>query len=118
MPFSIKINEDDRSARISRKDKAITAKRGSSEGETIMISGCQDNQTSADIAAGTLGTKKPAGAMTQAFKNSITKDVSCHRLLQNMRKFLKKNGYTQIPQMHSEKFIKLDQPFATYSKNK
>lgn len=83
-----------------------------------MISGCQDNQTSADIAAGALGTKKAAGAMTQAFKHSISKQVSCHRLLQNMRKFLKKNGYTQIPQMHSEKFVKLDEPFVTYSKAK
>merc|ERR1719262_523499 len=80
-----------------------------------MISGCMDNQTSADAAAGSMGTNKAAGAMTQAFKDCVNKTIDCHTLLQDMRHFLKKNGYSQVPQMHSEKFVKLDEPFAAYA---
>merc|ERR1719281_1025988 len=80
-----------------------------------MISGCMDNQTSADAAAGSMGTNKAAGAMTQAFKACVNKTIDCHTLLQDMRHFLKKNGFTQVPQMHSEKFVKLDAPFAAYT---
>lgn len=50
-----------------------------------------------------------------AFKHCLTEDISCHKLLQRMRRYLKKHGYPQVPQMHSEEFLRLDEPFAAYT---
>jgi uncharacterized caspase-like protein len=111
MPFKVLINSDDRSVKIARTPKARMGTK--SQGEVLMISGCRDDQTSADVAASM--NRKSAGAMTQSFKHCLTEDISCHKLLQRMRRYLKKHGYSQVPQMHSEQFLRLDEPFAGYT---
>eukprot|EP00746_Dinoflagellata_sp_MGD_P151478 gnl/MRDRNA2_/MRDRNA2_83069_c0_seq1.p1 gnl/MRDRNA2_/MRDRNA2_83069_c0~~gnl/MRDRNA2_/MRDRNA2_83069_c0_seq1.p1 ORF type:complete len:2124 (-),score=461.30 gnl/MRDRNA2_/MRDRNA2_83069_c0_seq1:152-6523(-) len=113
MPFKVMINPDDRSVKVVREVKSRLATK--SQGEVIMISGCNDDQTSADVAASSMQNRKAAGAMTMAFKHCLTQDLSCHKLLQRMRRFLKKHGYRQVPQMHSEEFLRLDEPFAAYT---
>merc|ERR1719262_1619992 len=77
-----------------------------------MLSGCKDTQTSADIQASS-DNALPAGAMTTAFKHVVTSRharLSCHDMLKDMRKFLKDNKYTQVPQLSSEQFLDLDEP--------
>lgn len=113
MPFKVIINSDDRSVKIARAPKARQGAK--SQGEVLMISGCRDDQTSADVAASSMGNRKSAGAMTMSFKHCLTKDISCHKLLQRMRRYLKKQGYSQVPQLHSEQFLRLDEPFAGYT---
>jgi len=70
------------------------------KGHVVMISGCQDDQTSAD----SLIESKWAGAMTSAFLYSLEKTnykITYFHLLDNMRDYLKKHEYTQIPQLTS-----------------
>merc|ERR1712118_281424 len=78
-----------------------------------MISGCSDDQTSADIGAGQLGNKKSAGAMTMAFRTAMSKSASMSykQLLADMRKFLNANGFDQVPQLSSEHFLNLTESF-------
>lgn len=83
-----------------------------------MISGCKDSQTSADVSAGSLGVQKAAGAMTTAFRHTINQSISCHDLLINMRSYLKRNGFDQVPQMSSDKFVQLDCSFVHYQERK
>ena len=64
-------------------------------GNIIMISGCKDDQTSADAMI----SGKWSGAMTAAFTACIKDDITCDTLLRNMREYLKKGGYEQIPQL-------------------
>merc|ERR1712216_129532 len=87
-------------------------------GEVIMISGCKDSQTSADVGAGSMGVQKAAGAMTTAFRHTINQSVTCHDLLINMRAYLKRNGFDQVPQMSSDKFVQLDSSFVHYQEKK
>jgi len=70
----------------------------------IMISGCMDNQESAD----TVINNEWCGAMTNAFLTCINAP-SLNALLTNMRSHLKKNNYKQIPQLSSGKFININQ---------
>jgi hypothetical protein len=86
--------------------------------EVIMISGCKDTQTSADIGSGSLGVQKAAGAMTTAFRHSIKANTSCEDLLTNMRSYLKRNGFDQVPQMSSDKFIQMDVSFVHYQEKR
>lgn len=69
--------------------------------DIIMISGCTDNQTSADAYI----NKKFQGAMTWAFLETLNSIpvISWKTLLQNMRTLLKKNRFSQIPQLSSAK---------------
>merc|ERR1711976_594532 len=99
--------------------KVIKNRRQHTAGEptkadVIMLSGCKDSQTSADIQPGQAGSEAAAGAMTTALRSELTPSISCHRLLQNMRQFLKRNRYTQVPQMSSEQFVQLNSSFANY----
>merc|ERR1719159_796811 len=76
-----------------------------------MISGCRDDQTSADMSG---GGQKAAGAMTTSFRHVITPDISCEDLLQRMRQYLKRNHFNQVPQMSSDIFVQLDASFVKY----
>lgn len=63
----------------------------------VMLSGCKDDQTSADA----LINGKWAGAMTTAFLECIDSSNTWEQLLGNMRLYLKKNNYTQYPRLCS-----------------
>lgn len=84
-----------------------------SEADVVMISGCRDDQTSADASAGSCENSTDAGAMTIAFKAVITRqrEASHHRLISEMRRFLKSRNFTQVPQLSSEHFLNLTECF-------
>ena len=76
-------------------------------GNVIMISGCNDVQTSADAYI----DKKYQGAMTWAFISAITSlatKPSWRDLLVNMRDKLKTSQFTQLPQLSSGCFIDIN----------
>jgi len=81
-------------------------------GEVVMISGCKDDQTSADMSGS--ASSKAAGAMTTAFRHSISPTISCEDLLLQMRQFLVKNSFSQVPQMSSDNYLQLDSSFTNY----
>jgi hypothetical protein len=67
-------------------------------GQVFMISGCSDNQTSADAFI----NKQYSGAMTYAFTQTIETygtGISLIKLVEYMRIILKDNGFEQIPQL-------------------
>ena len=74
------------------------------KGQVIMISGCKDNQTSADTYVNFNGKNDFSGAMTFAFLETINTlgiKITYKTLLENMRSILLKNNYSQIPQCSS-----------------
>ena len=83
----------------------INEKSKESNGNVYLISGCKDEQTSADAFI----NNKFQGAMTWAFLKTINenKDISWKHLLIKMRELLKE-GYTQIPQLSSGKNIDIN----------
>jgi len=76
------------------------------KGNVIMISGCNDNQTSADAVF----NNKPNGAMTWALLEAIkqNKSLTWRQLMQNMRDLLKTSNFEQIPQFSSGTFTDID----------
>lgn len=67
----------------------------------IMISGCRDDQTSSD-AYNINNSREYSGAMTSALLYVLEHfeyTITCWRLLKEMRRFLKKRRFTQIPQI-------------------
>lgn len=78
--------------RVVENAKAVTPSN------VIMISGCRDNQTSADAFI----TGKWSGAMTAALLSSLEinkYNVTCFTLMENMKQYLARNGYDQVPQL-------------------
>lgn len=75
------------------------------KGEIVMLSGCLDNQYSAD----TIINNQPQGALTGTFLNIYPKLEKCTYLdlICEIRKKLKKDGYDQIPNLSSSKYINL-----------
>jgi len=67
------------------------------DSNVIMISGCRDDQTSADAWI----KGKWAGAMTSAFLETIDRSTTWEQLLVNMRDYLKRNKYSQYPRLCS-----------------
>jgi len=116
LPFKAQVGYDGYSISCMelRKKRRQMRAVGATRAHVIMLSGCKDTQTSADIQAGSLGATKASGAMTTAFKHCITPSITCMDLLLSMRKLLKSRRYDQVPQMSSEQFLQLDSPFATY----
>ena len=82
------------------------SKQLETNGDVIMISGCTDNQTSADAYI----NSKFNGAMTWSLLESIKQKPICswRELIKNMRDNLKKNGFDQIPQLSSGNFENID----------
>jgi len=66
-------------------------------GNVLMISGCTDNQTSADANI----NNKYQGAMTWSMLQSLQPNITWSNLLKNMRTALKGAGFSQLPQMSS-----------------
>ena len=77
-------------------------------GNVIMISGCNDVQTSMDATI----NNKNQGAMTWAFLESFKseKNITWRNLLIKMRDLLKKSNFTQLPQLTSGSFFNIDAP--------
>jgi len=75
-------------------------------GNVIMISGCTDNQTSADAFFG----KQANGAMTWSLLESLKSKPVCtwRELVKNMRSLLRTSQFEQIPQLSSGTFVDID----------
>lgn len=78
----------------------ITKHLNSSRAHVTMLSGCRDDQTSADTSAG----GQACGAMSWAFRTALTQyqtQLTYEQLLQSMREILHEGPkqYTQIPQL-------------------
>ena len=68
------------------------------QGDAILISGCEDNQTSADAWL----KQKYQGAMTYSLAAMLTKfnfDVTYRTLVTEMNLLLDKGNFTQNPQL-------------------
>lgn len=93
---------------LNENKLTVNDKERETRGTAIMISGCNDEQTSTDAYI----NSKYNGAMTDAFlyccDNIPQKYLTWNNLLLGMRKYLKKNGYTQIPQLSSGKLIDIN----------
>lgn len=77
-------------------------------GNVIMISGCNDEQTSMDSYI----NNKRQGAMTWAFLQAFNseKNITWRNLLIKMRDLLQKSKFTQLPQLTSGSFFNIDSP--------
>ena len=86
----------------------INNKVGPTVGNVVMISGCTDNQTSADATFNDMWQ----GAMCYTFMETLKSnpEVSWRGLVTNMRKVLKEKKYRQIPQLSTGKIINIDVP--------
>jgi len=73
-------------------------------GNVLMISGCSDNQTSADANI----NNKFNGAMTWSFLECVTPDICWRDLLKNMRSTLQSSSFSQLPQMSSGVIFNID----------
>ena len=82
------------------------SKQLETQGNVIMISGCTDEQTSAD----SVFNNKANGAMTWSLLESLKSNPSCswRELIKLMRDKLKTSSFTQIPQLSSGSFIDID----------
>jgi len=91
---------------LNNNNNSININQSETKGNVIMISGCTDNQTSDDAIINNL----PQGALTWAFLQTFNsqQNQSWRDLLKGMRSTLKNNGFTQIPQLASGKFINID----------
>jgi len=74
-------------------------------GDVYMISGCTDQQTSADTVAPINGRVMASGAMTYAFLTMIKETALMGDLVTKMGTFLKDNGYPQQPLLSSGKKV-------------
>jgi len=91
---------------ITQNDKC-----SKTNGSVIFLSGCEDTQTSADTV-----NKKglPSGALTNALIdtwNTYGIDIKFKYLLWDIRKILKTQGYTQIPQLNCGNNIDINDVF-------
>lgn len=87
---------------------AVALNTADTVGNVIMISGCMDNQTSAEanIAGG-----KVSGAMTWALLESLKQSPPTWKvLLTNMRNKLNGSGFDQIPQLSSGRPLDTSSP--------
>lgn len=73
------------------------------QGDVILISGCQDNQTSADAWLG----KKFFGALTYSLNKILAKadyDITYKSLVREINRDMDKNKFTQNPQLECTSF--------------
>lgn len=78
-----------------------------SKGYVVLFSGCSDPDYSAD----TVFNNQAQGAMTHAFLSLVENGLSYIDMLNELRKFMKKNGYSQVPQLSSGKLLNLSEKF-------
>lgn len=72
-------------------------------GDVQMFSGCQDDQTSADVQSG----GKAGGAMTMSMTQAIRENpgMSYPELLDRLREILEEGGFSQYPQLTSSQMF-------------
>lgn len=82
-----------------------------SAGDCLLISGCQDKQTSSD-GGGDGG--KPMGAMTTALCNTLERrrSMTHGELLEGLRGELRSNGFSQLPNLCSSQRFDSNRPFS------
>eukprot|EP01004_Peranema_trichophorum_P002281 NODE_1351_length_1999_cov_74.437100_g1143_i0.p1 GENE.NODE_1351_length_1999_cov_74.437100_g1143_i0~~NODE_1351_length_1999_cov_74.437100_g1143_i0.p1 ORF type:complete len:313 (+),score=83.22 NODE_1351_length_1999_cov_74.437100_g1143_i0:900-1838(+) len=90
-------------------------------GDVFMISGCKDEQTSADVSnvgqfqlPANSGPGGAGGACTSAFVSMMYQqpDITMLDLLEGMRKSLSQRNFTQIPQLSTTRVISMTDKFA------
>lgn len=111
LPYKLQVDQAGKHVQLSKSK----GRPKGGQAEVLMISGCKDDQTSADVSAGSMGVAKAAGAMTTAFRHCVTPTITVHDLVLSMRDYLQRNSYEQVPQMSSEQYINLESSFVTYS---
>eukprot|EP00448_Togula_jolla_P005760 CAMPEP_0170603950 /NCGR_PEP_ID=MMETSP0224-20130122/19173_1 /TAXON_ID=285029 /ORGANISM="Togula jolla, Strain CCCM 725" /LENGTH=469 /DNA_ID=CAMNT_0010928841 /DNA_START=50 /DNA_END=1459 /DNA_ORIENTATION=+ len=81
-----------------------------SAGDVLLISGCQDEQTSSDGG----GYGRPQGAMTSALCSTIERNpVQNHtQLLQSLRAELRRGGFDQVPSLTASQPFDATKPFS------
>lgn len=83
----------------------------------VCISGCMDNQYSADTVAPDPQTRRsePQGAMSWCLltilKGESPKTLTYRRLMKQLWKHLAANGYPQVPQLSASHHLDLNKPF-------
>jgi hypothetical protein len=84
----------------------VNPKVPQTNGTVVMISGCMDTQTSMDAAfVVEPGITKFSGAMTTSFLHEVAREKTLIDVFLGMRKYLRNNGFEQIPQLTSGQFI-------------
>ena len=84
------------------------AKNNDTLGNVFMISGCTDNQTSADAFI----NNKASGALTWSLLESLKEkkpNGNWRELIKTMRDKLKTSEFEQIPQFSSGTFVNIDE---------
>ena len=70
----------------------------------LMISGCRDTETSADVTTTTsAGRKEFGGAMTKSLFACSPTSANVFELIHNMHAYMRKNGFAQRPQLSSSR---------------
>lgn len=89
----------------------INPNSSDTDGNVIMISGCKDSQSSADVSVNYQNKIMNSGAMTYCFLQAIDQfgpNVSLKKCIEHMRSVLSENGFEQIPQLSSGKSIDIN----------
>lgn len=92
-----------------------------SAGDVLMISGCKDTQTSADVgntASLGNGTSGAGGAATQCLTYTLlnTSNLSYKDTMIQTREMLSRKKFEQVPQLSASKPINLDSKFSLTAK--
>jgi hypothetical protein len=84
----------------------INSRQNTTRGNVILISGCQDNQTSAD----TVFNNIPNGALTISVMNALNigSRLTWNTFLKTVRTSLKENGFSQVAQLSSGKPLNIN----------
>jgi len=83
-----------------------------STGDVVMFSGCQDDQTSADVGGGGMfSSQRAGGAMTNTFLKALRSNPNPTyvQFMGELHKVLKKGGFSQKPMLTSSQRFNLDQ---------
>jgi len=73
----------------------------------VMVSGCRDNETSADAVI----NRRPRGALTASFLANYKPGISYNDLINGIRTWLKTKGFQQVPQLSTGKHVEINAPF-------
>lgn len=81
--------------------------------EVVSLSGCRDNQTSADAWEHDphQNRNEAQGAMTASLIANYRDGISYNELVRGMRTWLRNKKYAQVPQLTSGKLVDVDAPF-------